>query len=90
MKNLKDKERIHYGILDDREFEMRHLSMSSDEEVGFSMRDAMEVNTPRSNRKNKGGLGGGLMSESDSDSDDVTMYTSQSRKNNTSKFKDYL
>lgn len=74
MKRIRDKEKIHYGILDDREFEMRHLSMSSDEEVGFSMRDALEVNTPR-NKKKKSVLGNALNSESSSDSeDDVTMY----------------
>lgn len=93
LKKIKDRERHHYGILDDREFELRHLSMSSDEEVGFTMRDAFEVNTPRTNKK-KGTrvtMNNTLMSSGDESEEDVMTYTSQNRKPRKQKqFKEYV
>jgi len=32
LKRVRDRERIHYGILDDREFELRHLDEDSSDE----------------------------------------------------------
>ena len=80
-KKIRDKERIHYGILDDREFELRHLSMSSDEEVGYSMRGTDEVNNPR---RGMGGSRGSrkmkdnsCMDSSGSESEDATVYSNK-------------
>jgi len=36
LKKIREKERVHYGILDDREFELRHLSLTDDEDDDLS------------------------------------------------------
>lgn len=93
IKRVKDRERIHYGILDDREFELRHLSMSSDEEVGYSMRGSHEVNTPRNSRKGGrggGGLGMNTSMVDSSDSEDATVYSNRRKVKSKKQFTEYV
>jgi len=72
LRGLKEREKVHYGILDDREFELRHLSMSDDDDendngAGFDMRGS-SVNR---GIKNGSGLGQGVIDSDEDETEDV-------------------
>jgi len=81
LKKIREKERVHYGILDDREFELRHLSLTDDEDDNLSGHPTGR----KTSRKKKSFLN----ALNESDDEYTTLYDSR-RGTGKKKFTEYV